>query len=158
MTDVSVLGAVAILVAAAVSDVRCYRISNRLCLSLALLFVVRSVLDGQPFPVANLLSAAAVFLGGLGLFARGLIGGGDVKLIGAAALWVPPDWVGMQMAAVTIGGAVLAILLLALRKVKVLFPPSPGGTAALPMLLQDGAPVPYGVAIAFGTILVLPLS
>ena len=158
MTDVSVLGAMAILVAAAVNDVRCYRIPNSLCLALALLFVVRSTFAGPPFPFANLIPAVIVFLGGVGLFARNLMGGGDVMLIGAAALWVPPEWVGMQMAAVTIGGAALAIALLVTRKLGSLLASAQGGTLALPTLFQDGAPIPYGVAIGLGTILFLPLE
>ncbi len=96
----------------------------------------------------NALPAALVVLGAMLLFSRGLMGGGDVKLLGAAALWVPPDRVLDQVAGIAVIGAVLAILLHTLRRMV-----AERGAAALPRVLHPGAPVPYGVAITLGTLM-----
>lgn len=85
----------------------------------------------------------AVALGALllfaGLFALGAMGGGDVKLIAALALWLAPGqllrmllWMGM------IGGA-LTLAMLAISRLRRTGPPE----------------VPYGVAIAGAALLVL---
>src|SRR5688572_17968802 len=88
------LGALAILlVVAAVVDVRTFTISNRLNLTVALLAplywwsVSLSPWPGMAFQIA---AACAVFLLFAAAFAAGLMGGGDVKLAAAIALWFSP--------------------------------------------------------------------
>ncbi|HYH17741.1 MAG TPA: prepilin peptidase [Azospirillum sp.] len=156
MTDLFLLGAAGLLMAAAISDVRCYRIPNTLCAALAVLFAVRAILAGPPFPFGHLIPATLVFAIGLVLFVRNLMGGGDVKLLAAAVLWIPPAFVLRQITGIALSGAVLALLLLLARGIA-----RHGAFARdgdLPLLLQDKAPVPYGVAIALGTIAYLPVA
>jgi prepilin peptidase CpaA len=77
---------------AAFTDVCERRIPNRLTGGLAALYPVYVLVS--PIPVAwpaALGLAVVVFVIGLGLFARELIGGGDVKLIAALSLWAGPE-------------------------------------------------------------------
>ncbi len=102
--------------------------------------------------------AVAVFLGGALLFARGWLGGGDVKLLGAATLWAGPAGTPTLLMLTGVLGGALALFLL-----------MPVGnqlaTAARFMLGQTSVsserglamPVPYGVAIA-GAALIVVLS
>jgi prepilin peptidase CpaA len=79
----------ALLLAAAASDVRRYRIPNVLPVALAAAGLVLAF----PATPAEALSRAASFavvsvvVGGLWL--RGLMGGGDLKLLMACAIWIP---------------------------------------------------------------------
>jgi prepilin peptidase CpaA len=89
VTTASLLAFDALLVAAAASDVRRYRIPNVLVVALAAAGLVLAF----PATPAEALSRAASFavvsalVGGLWL--RGLMGGGDFKLLMACALWIP---------------------------------------------------------------------
>lgn len=149
MSDPFVMTAAVLLLAAAAWDIRSYRIPNGLGAALAGLFVLRAVLmpDHAAAAPAHLSTAVVALAVGALLFARGLIGGGDAKLFAAAVLWVPPPLVPGQVRLITLSGAALALLLLALRRIARQV--RPGNMAAL---LQDGAPIPYGVAIALGTV------
>src|SRR5215213_854565 len=79
--------------------------------------------------------AAAVF----GLFAiafrMGAMGGGDVKMAAALALWLPFAGVVKLLAVMSIAGGVLTVAMLAAHR----------------MAKAAGQPeIPYGIAIAFG--------
>ena len=81
-----------LLIAAAITDLRSRIISNRLNLAVALLAPLWWLACGlEPWPgmAAQLLVGALVFALFTGLFALGMMGGGDVKLLGALALWFP---------------------------------------------------------------------
>lgn len=158
MIDPFVACAGCLLLIAAGWDVARFRIPNVLSLALAGLFVLRAaVLPDAADEVRHLLPAGIAFAVTALLFARGLIGGGDVKLLTTATLWVPPAAVLPQMLAVSTTGAILAVGMAALRRIvhrALPAPATPEGT--LPEVLRVGAPLPYGVAIAAGTLLHLP--
>jgi prepilin peptidase CpaA len=87
-------------------------------------------------------------------FARTL-GGGDVKLLTAAALWVGMKGLLPLIVWVGLAGGVLVLILLLLRQ-NLLFIvawASPRVPKSLPRALTTGEKVPYGVAIAAGTIM-----
>ena len=66
----------------------------------------------SPMPVAwlgALAVAAAVFVFGFVLFARQLIGGGDVKLIAAVSLWAGPEHLALFALVTSLAGGVLAL-------------------------------------------------
>jgi prepilin peptidase CpaA len=102
--------------------------------------------------------AAAVFVVGAVLFARGYLGGGDVKLLSAATLWVGPAGTPTLLMLTSVLGGALALFLLM---------PLGGQIAAAargmlgqpPIHVERGLamPVPYGVAIA-GAALIVTLS
>ncbi len=106
-----------------------------------------------PFALATSLAAAgcaaAVFLAGALLFSRGLIGGGDVKLLAAATLWAGPAATPTLLVLTGLFGGLLCLFLLT---------PLGGQIASTGQIVLDraGGPgndkrpalVPYGVAIA----------
>lgn len=124
--------------AAAVEDIRHLRIPNRLVLGLALGAPAFHLSVGStPGAVAAAaLVGLAILSVGLLLFARGLVGGGDVKLAAATALWLGPAGSAGFLGYMAISGALIALALLALR-------------ARRPEEAARGA-MPYGVAIAAG--------
>jgi prepilin peptidase CpaA len=137
------LGTLAVLLlAAAAIDVRTFTISNRLNLTVALLAPVYWVAVALPW------SGAAIQLAtGLGVFAlmaaafhAGMMGGGDVKLAAALALWFSPASTVKFLIVTSLAGGVLTLGLLALHRLRG----------------REGRPkIPYGVAIAFGGIAIL---
>jgi len=133
----------AILVIAAVIDVRTFTISNRLNLTVALLapvYWLSVALSPWPGMAVQLAGGAIVFVILAGAFYAGMMGGGDVKLAAALALWFPPVATIKFLVLMSIGGGVLTLAVLAghwLRK-------------------REGRPeIPYGVAIAFGGLAIL---
>ena len=73
-----------------ISDLRSRRIPNWLVIILGLAYVPLAMTAGHaPMQMAiNLGIGALVFAGGLFLFARGWIGGGDVKLAAVSVIWL----------------------------------------------------------------------
>ena len=138
------LGLLAILlIYAAIVDVRTFTISNRLNLAIALLAPVSWLSVGMPlWPDAAIIVAVAagVFALLAVAFYAGMMGGGDVKLAAALALWFSPVTTVHFLIWMSIGGGVLTAVVLALHRMK----------------KKPGKPeVPYGVAIAFGGLVIL---
>jgi prepilin peptidase CpaA len=131
------------LVLAAATDLRARRISNRLNAAIALgapLFWIAMGIAPWPGMAIQVLLGAGAFALFTLAFARGWMGGGDVKLIAALALWLPADAIPALMLAIALlGGAVTlaTVIVGAWRKSE--------GTIE----------VPYGVAIALAGIWVL---
>src|SRR5690348_18075609 len=91
-TDLLLLTLATILIVAAVIDVRTFTISNRLNLTVALLATVywaSVALSPWPGIAVQLAAGATVFALLAGAFCAGMMGGGDVKLAAALALWFP---------------------------------------------------------------------
>ena len=132
---------------AALHDVRSFLIPNRLSIAVAASFAVFAT--GLP-SVEIAISVGAgfiVFVAGAVLFARGLLGGGDVKLLAAVSLWAPPARFAEFMLATSLAGALLALMLMTPLRLCL---PRPVGSGGEPVLRQ---PVPFGVAIAVGGLL-----
>lgn len=73
----------------AVNDFRHYSISNSLVLTLAGLFLLHAVLSGRWVTLyENFAFALVIFAFLLVCYSRGWMGGGDVKLLTVAFLWV----------------------------------------------------------------------
>lgn len=145
----------AIALVAAWSDLRRLEIPNRLPLLIAGLYPVYAA--SAPVPVDALGAAAvaaALLIGGFGLFARGLVGAGDVKLMAAGGLWAGLDLGGEFVVLTTLVGGLIALGLLtpwgdiAIARIRVagLAVPSDGRVHRRPM--------PYGVAIALALLVV----
>jgi prepilin peptidase CpaA len=82
----------ALLFYVAYNDLRHYKIRNELIIALAALFVIHAVVSGRWVGAQwNVAFAALMFVAMLLLYARRLMGGGDVKLLGVAFLWVGID-------------------------------------------------------------------
>jgi prepilin peptidase CpaA len=145
MTIQMALLAACLVVAAAGAawDIKIRRIPNWLCLLLAVMAAAyvwwAAGNGGLMWAVTHAAIALAV---GIGLFALGMIGGGDAKFYSAAALAVP-----LQRGLVLLGWTSAAgiLLLVALVTGRLLFAKS--GKSLREMRKM---PVPYGVAIAAG--------
>jgi prepilin peptidase CpaA len=139
--------AVALFAAAAVSDARHRRISNRLSAGLALLGLARIALDvlagaGPLAVAADLAAAFAVFALGAFLFHRRWLGGGDVKLLAAGALFLGAGALAPFLIATALSGGALAVAFVAWH----CFLPGWRYRGGFPSL-------PYAIAIAAGGIL-----
>src|ERR1043166_4580140 len=136
-TEALLLGLAAVLVVAAVIDVRTFTISNRLNLTVALLaplYWLSVALAPWPGVAIQLAAAGTVFLILAGAFYAGMMGGGDVKLAAALALWFSPVTTIKFLVLMSLAGGVLTLLVLAWHHLK----------------RREGRPeIPYGVAIAF---------
>ena len=142
-TDLLLAALAAILVFAAVVDVRTFTISNRLNLTVALLAPVYwASVELSPWPgiAVQLAAAATVFVLLAGAFYAGMMGGGDVKLAAALALWFTPAGTVKFLVLMSLAGGVLTLGLVAWHRAK----------------RREGRPqVPYGVAIAVGGLAIL---
>ena len=141
---------------AAASDLVSMTISNRLCLVLVAAFGLCAALLGLSLAEIgwHLAAGGLVLVVSFGFFAMGWIGGGDAKLAAATALWFGFD---QLMPYLTIAGAfggVLTVLILVLRS-----HPLPTLVERWPWLRRLHAAnegVPYGIALAFAALLILP--
>ena len=142
-TEMLLVGLAALLVVAAVIDVRTFTISNRLNLAVALLaplYWLSVALPLWPGVGIQLASGAIVFVLLAGAFYAGMMGGGDVKLASALSLWLSPSSTIRFLVLMSLAGGVLTLVLLAWHRAK----------------RREGRPeIPYGVAIAVGALAVL---
>lgn len=133
---------------AAVGDLRSFRIPNKLVLLVVGFYPAYLLASPQPVDwLAGLITAAVVFFVGFFAFSRGLIGGGDVKLLSAVALWAGPQQV-FPILLLTLGsGGILALVFLVHAMVQAR---ARVNGSAMTMGNALSAPVPYGIAIAIG--------
>src|SRR5690349_13027607 len=111
-TDLLLLALAAILVVAAVIDARTFTISNRLNAAVALgspLFLLAVGLSPWPEVAIQLVAGGIVFAILAGAFYAGMMGGGDVKLAAALALWFPPGATVRFITCMAIAGGVLTV-------------------------------------------------
>lgn len=125
-----------LLLTAAATDLRARLIPNRLNLAIAVcapLFWLACGLPVWPDMALQLALAAGVFALFAGLFALGMMGGGDVKLLAAVALWFPWQALAALLTLMALLGGVVTIITLVHHR----------------LARREGPPeVPYGVAIA----------
>jgi prepilin peptidase CpaA len=142
-TDLLLLWLAAMLVVAAVIDARTFTISNRLNLTVALgapLYWMSISL--APWPGMAVHVAAAITVFGLlaAAFYLGMMGGGDVKLAAAFALWFPIASTVKFLVLMSVAGGVLTLAIVGWHRAA----------------RRKGRPnIPYGVAIAFGGLAIL---
>lgn len=149
---IALLAVVAALVAAAITDAATYIIPHRYPAAVALAFAVYAI--GKPMPVwLHGIEAAALLLAiGVLLFERGMLGGGDVKLMAASALWAGFDQLPLMLLVTSLAGGALALAHLSpLRR---LMPARPGTAPAVDLRSRMRQPIPFGIAIAVGGVAV----
>jgi prepilin peptidase CpaA len=149
---VPLAGFAGLMATAAVVDFRRLIIPNWIVLGLCALWPLHFAVASDLSLAAGLTAfgcAAAVFVAGALLFSRGLIGGGDVKLLSAATLWAGPSLTPALLFATALLGGLLTILLLVPLAMRTMFPPADAGAGAA----KPGS-VPYGIAIAAAALIV----
>lgn len=152
--------------AGAVTDLTHLKIPNVIPATIIGTFIIAFGLDYtlndhsyfQSF-TSHALTFLIVFVVMMGLFFANLFGGGDAKLIPAVALWVGGYGIPTFLMLTSIFGGVLAIIGLTLRKTTVgqqllnkLTTLPYMGSGWFSALLKEESKVPYGIAIAIGTI------
>lgn len=134
------------LIFAAFTDIRSRRIANWLNAAIAIgapIFWIASGMAIWPdmalqFGFALLVSAAM-----MGLYALGLLGGGDIKLLAALSLWIAPlDYMTLLIIMAVVGGFMAVFFVIR----RIVFKPKTPGE------------LPYGVAIAAGALWVLTIN
>jgi len=148
-----------LLILAAARDIMTRTVPNWMPLTLAVLCATLAMVDLRL--IWGLGFGLTIFILCIICWRRGLMGGADVKLLGATAIVVAPAAAGTFILAVTLSGSILAVAHLAGR----LLLPRPAvqrPTHLLPRVLRVEAwrirhrgPLPYACAIAAGTIFVL---
>ncbi|MBC7281734.1 prepilin peptidase [Hoeflea sp.] len=140
---------------AAFCDIISMKIPNRVSVILAASFFVIAPFSGMDLATFgwSLVAASTVFAGCFALFAFNVMGGGDAKILSAAALWYGFNIDLVALLGFTgIYGGLLALVVLMIRANQnvLLISPIP-----IPMhFFKDRAGIPYGVAIgaaAFST-------
>jgi prepilin peptidase CpaA len=151
--------AVLVLLLAGACDVAARKVPNALPVALALIGIALQTRSGALGTALE--TALAVFVLGYFCWGRGWFGGGDVKLLAAAALLVAPDRVPALVLCIALAGGALALVYLLLQRVL------PVPRAVVPASLwsrvlriehwriRRRAPLPYASAIVAGALLVL---
>ena len=155
---VPLAGFAGLMATAAIEDFRRLIVPNFVPAGLCLLWPVHLATAPAVTVGAGLVAlgcAAAVLLAGALLFSRGLIGGGDVKLLAAATLWVGPGATPMLLVLTGLLGGLLCLIVLSplgaqiATAGQVVLDPSSGAAENKRALV-----VPYGVAIAGAALIV----
>ena len=150
-----------LMVTAAIGDARHYIIPNWLCLAVVAAWILlmlteytlaeggaRLYGDVWRQSWSAVLVAGLVFAGATGLFAAGVMGGGDVKLLGAVALWAGPQLVIMFLFITSLvgGGVSLGVLMREKTRIKATTSPIVNTLSST----MSAPKVPYGLGIAAG--------
>lgn len=151
---VLILG-VCIFAVVAYGDIRTRRIPNELVVAILTLAAFRIALAGDPSAALYTLAASvALFAATFLLFWRGLLGGGDVKLLVATGFLIGYHDLFQFLFVMSICGALVALAVVAHNRL--------GGAAAAAALEDQEPPepparltVPYGVAISVAGIVTL---
>jgi prepilin peptidase CpaA len=143
---------------AAISDLLTMTIPNRVSLALAVSFLVLAPISGlSTVEIAmHLAGAGAVFFACFTLFALNIMGGGDAKLLAAAALWFGFDssLIEFLVYVAFIGGAVTVLVIMLRSQATTIMALG----LPLPHSLTVAKKIPYGIAIAIGGMLAFPSS
>jgi prepilin peptidase CpaA len=148
----------ALVIGAAVKDISSFTIPNWISISLAAAFIPAALIAGVSLPTIGIsfaVGAGALVLAAV-MFALGWIGGGDAKLMAAAALWVGLRGIGPFAVYTGLAGGALALGLVALRS-SWLRPLAEVGPGWARRLATPGEAAPYGVAIAAGALVAFGL-
>lgn len=142
---------------AAAMDLLTMTIPNRVTLGLALAFFASAPLMGLGASdiAMHMAAGAVVLVAGIALFAVGGFGGGDAKLLAAAALWIGFEQLVAFLALTAVCGGVLALAILYYRRLPILGIRAPDWAMRLH---KQGGGIPYGIAITGAALLVFPIT
>lgn len=129
---------IVLLLLACWTDIRSRTIANELNAAIAILAIVWWWISGEPlWPDIALRTGIAliVFAVFAGLFVIRMMGGGDVKMIAALALWLPLPRLMTMLIVMALAGGVITMFLLIRHRWR---------------RNEERPEIPYGVAIAIG--------
>lgn len=147
----------AVMAFAGATDLLTMTIPNRVSLALVAAFFLVAPIAGLTWQDLSLhVAAGGIMLAiGVAMFAMGWFGGGDAKLLAAAALWIGLDQIILFLGLVAIYGGFLSVAVLMYRQMV------PDALAALGpdwalRLHHAKSGIPYGVAIAAAALMIYP--
>ena len=144
------LSFVALMIWAALSDLRSYSIPNKVCLAIAAIYPAHVL--ASPVPVdwkAGLIVGGIVLVIGFICFVFKWTGAGDVKLLAAGSLWAGSDQIAPYLFVIALAGGALSLgMMIWARYVNSSATDGVSTEARFTSLLQTH--VPYGAAIAVG--------
>lgn len=143
---------------AAATDLLTYKIPNVISIALVVAFLALAPFIGLSWTgfAMHVAAFAAVLAVGFGLFSLNLFGGGDAKLLAAAALWVGFERLLDYMLLVAICGGILAVLLILFRRITL--PQFAREKAWIARLHDRTAGIPYGIALAAAALWIYPTT
>ena len=146
----------ALMAFAASTDFLTMTISNRISLALAGGFCILALCTGLSLSgfAWHLGAGALVLAVAFGFFACGWIGGGDAKLAAVTALWFGFEYLPDYLIYASLFGGVLTVLLIQFRHWPL--PYQLARQSWVQRLHEQGADVPYGVALAAAALVVYP--
>jgi prepilin peptidase CpaA len=158
--DVLTIGGIAVLVSSALHDFAVRTVPNAYSVVLfAAGIALRLLASGLHGLEWGLVAAAIVFALTFLFWRLGWMGGGDVKLLTAASIFVSPLMVPMMIAGTALAGGVLALIFVVGRRVTQR-PRIARPVQFLPRILRceqwrlhRGGPLPYAAAIAAGGVI-----
>ena len=141
---------------AASSDLFTMTISNRVSLMLVGGFFALAAMTGvnAAETLLHVSAGCVVLVAAFGLFARGIIGGGDAKLAAAAALWLGFDHLLPYLLLASLLGGALSVGLIWFRMAPL--PEWLARQAWVERLHGKDAGIPYGIALAAAALAVYP--
>ena len=151
--------AAGVLMFAALHDIAFRTIPNWVSAALVLIGGLMRILDHRL--VAGIGCAAAVFLLALLCWTRGWLGGGDVKLLGAATVLTPPSLVPEYVTMVALTGGGLALIYLLLEQIAPALQSQPHRSLLWRVIVVEcrrirrRASLPYATAIGAAALLTL---
>jgi prepilin peptidase CpaA len=142
----------------AITDIRSRRVPNVLVGALFVCGLVLNAFSGRHAVAMDLILTAVVLIAGTFAFSLKLVGGGDVKLLAAAAGTLGYPWGGNFLLLTLLCGGIVALGYAAIRgrlsstisNVKTMAMPVMAGIA--PARPQTGLAMPYAVAIFAGAL------
>ena len=141
---------------AASSDLFTMTISNRVSLMLVGGFFALAAMTGVSAAetLLHVSAGCVVLVAAFGLFARGIIGGGDAKLAAAAALWLGFDHLLPYLLLASLLGGALSVGLIWFRMAPL--PEWLARQAWVERLHGKDSGIPYGIALAAAALAVYP--
>lgn len=152
--QIAVAAFAALVVAAAVSDLRTYRIPNKIVLAILLVYPVHVAASPAPvdWPMALAIFAGTLAIGFV-LFAVKAFGAGDAKLLAATMLWAGPAVAPLALIVCLFAGGIVAGLMLTRARIIIAGALSSVGRESLSEAFLSKH-MPYGVPIALGGLFV----
>ena len=149
-----------LMIVAAMTDVTSFRIPNWLTGLIATLFFPMALSTGMPLTefIWHVAAGLGLFFLGYALFAFGLFGGGDSKLMAAAGLWFGTSQTVPFLVMTAVAGGTLALFVMGWSVFMGFwqyYGTAPG--SVIDTQLKKVRPkLPYGFAFAVGAILAFP--
>jgi len=149
-----VLSGMFLTIYAAISDYQIFKIPNWISLALLLLYPAAVLTSPTEVDwIYGVIVGGGVLVVGFGIFAFGGLGGGDVKLLVALSVWAGVKLLAPFLFAVVITGGFLVVFILIRESRR---NPKSNGTILenIRSSILSRTPVPYGVAIAAGSVVI----